>query len=709
MILGIFCFIGCLFTFLISLCLRVMASGVRITNRAMETGRNQLEQENKGRDAMNFTANSLRGLAKFFSHISRGLFALGGIGTLIMSAFFIIIVVVATVAGVLMNQNLYDAVQNNQSNTVNDCSASPSVGGYWEEIDFCFEEGVTRKVWGNANAVTDTSSAQYQLQHSPEYYTDDYGFGRIKDKDLGVDFFTIAWSKALFTEVGEKYRMTLKDDSGKEKVVYVIMVDERQAVHSQPDSKNKSAICYPSSAPAIAEFYLDKSKTLANHPEEGEQGGFINMGDVNCIKATSGEHDLRGWCVKIEHFLGMTGTEHKSQDEYDTDSKVIKPKYADGNSANGDVCVKENESVAIDGRILWVGDSRTVGLADATRANQQWDDTKDITNDALAKSSMGYDYFINTSIPEIKKQMKSGDTIVINYGVNGLGSSEDQVRKNADQYAEKINELAGEHKEQKWVYLSILPVDDDKAKYVKNNLIEVFNGEIQKKLDGNVTFVDCYTKIKNSEYLKQEVDSEGLHFSHPVDGKYHCYGMMYDAVRTGGKATVEASGVRINLDTRYYNQASDGIYGSAEGIAKLPDSISEPFVIRTKTYALGRAWQINNPNGLCPLPQGYSDYLAQGQKPKWQDGKEVKGLFTTRADVPIEHAIISYTDSKGKIKEAFIEDYSKDTDNIKISEVTGHNDKYGGFRVRNYKNLKMFLLERDAKLNALFQPIGDGH
>lgn len=185
--------------------------------------------------------------------------------------------------------------------------------------------------------------------------------------------------------------------------------------------------------------------------------------------------------------------------------------------------------------------------------------------------------------------------------------------------------------------------------------------------------------------------------------------MMYDAVRTGGKATVEASGVRINLDTRYYNQASDGIYGSAEGIAKLPDSISEPFVIRTKTYALGRAWQINNPNGLCPLPQGYSDYLAQGQKPKWQDGKEVKGLFTTRADVPIEHAIISYTDSKGKIKEAFIEDYSKDTDNIKISEVTGHNDKYGGFRVRNYKNLKMFLLERDAKLNALFQPIGDGH
>lgn len=87
----------------------------------------------------------------------------------------------------------------------------------------------------------------------------------------------------------------------------------------------------------------------------------------------------------------------------------------------------------------------------------------------------------------------------------------------------------------------------------------------------------------------------------------------------------------------------------------------------------------------------------------------VKGLFTTRADIPIDHSIISYTTASGVVKEAFLEYLDPKTGFVQISEVSGKNEKYAGYSAPYYESVEQFIKKRNATFNCMFQPIGDGH
>ena len=724
MLLGIVSFIIFILLMGISFCLRLLASGLTITNKALDTTRDENEQQNFGRDAIGFSATLLRRTARFFSAIAKLFLGVGSFGTIVVGVLVMVLIISVATYSVVLKDDLQNAIQNRQEDTVDDC-APEAVGGYWEELDFCFEASARAKVYTDVCAITAKSSDQYKLIYeNPDFYIDEYGFSRLKDKDLGVDFYCIAWSKSLFTQVGDKFRVQLEDENGS-RTVYVAMIDQRADGDSRPDGKGKSSRCYPINGDAIMEFYIDCDTAYKNHPELGQGGTYKPPGGTAKYPSTThkyylgggldkivldkSDHDFRGHATKIEHYLGKTGTEYKSVTEFDTDAKVSKEKYADGKTSGkrNSACEKKNDTVSTNGRVIWVGDSRTVHLSVYTKANKQWGASKDITNEQLAKSAMGITYFEQTSIPALKDVVQDGDTIAINYGVNDLGRGVD-VAKISQSYADLINKVAEDYPKAQVVYISVNPVTEA-SRYVDDSTVEEFNKVIKTKLSNKIKFIDTYTKMKESEWLKKEIDVEGVHYSTSADNYYHCYGMIYDSVRNGGKTTMTTNGISINIDTRYYSKANDGIYGTEKGLKEFPMSVSQPFQLASDSFAMGRAWQVNNPNGVCPLPQGYSDALAQGTQPKWSSGELVKGLFTKRADIPVEHSIISYTTSNGVVKEAFLEYVDQKTGFVQISEVSGKNEKYAGYSANYYESVERYIKEKQATFNCMFQPIGDGH
>lgn len=694
------------FLWAISICLRITASGIKTANRALDGYRDELEQESTSRDVMNYSYYMLRKLSKFFKWLALSSGLVSTIGGVIIGLVIMVVLISGIMVAIDLQGSLDDAISNNQDNGSDKCEEG-GAGGYWEELEVCFDADATHKVYTNMNMVTAPDSEQYKMIHSEDFYVDDAGFGRLKDKELGIDFYAIAWSATYNGGIGEKYRMTLRNDKGDEHYVYVVMVDLRQCQHSRPDSNGKTKYCYPQGSNACAEFYIDYDKMKASNAE-----GFNAVqqsGDVSSWPATDTEHDLKGGCVKIEHYLGIDGNGTSNPDltistdagKIHPEAKVVKEKYKDGDSNS---CKKEKNTVAINGRVLWVGDSRTVGLEQACSGSGQWDNEKDITNASMSKVGAGYSYYIQTSIPEVKKLAKSDDTIVVNYGVNDLGGGEDYVRSMARKYATMTNELAKVVNGAKVIYMSVNPVDDSRSQYVKMDSVKIFNEEIQKHLSG-VTYVDTCSGLLKSDFLTSEYDGEGLHYGPKT------YGYIYDSIRNGNGKTVVNNGVEINFNTRYYAKGDDGIYGTAKGISKLPESISMPFKINSDGYAMGRAWQVNNPNGICPLPSNYSGYLAEGKKPKWATGEEASGLFSKRADIPIEHGIISYTTGNGSgiVREAFIEYVDSSNGYVEISWVSGETEKYAGHKVRVYSGVDQFLKEQKGELNSIFQPIGDGH
>ena len=158
---------------------------------------------------------------------------------------------------------------------------------------------------------------------------------------------------------------------------------------------------------------------------------------------------------------------------------------------------------------IWVGDSRTVGMQGViTSGNNEW----------VAKSSMGYDWFVSEAIPTVNKKLEEDDVIVFNLGVNDLG--------NVDKYKSKLNELAtGDwSKAGRIIVMSVNPVDEAKEAQngysVKNSTIEEFNKKIRNGLDAKIEFKDTYNQIKGSLGT-----TDGVHYDEAT------YKKLYDMIR----------------------------------------------------------------------------------------------------------------------------------------------------------------------------------
>lgn len=161
------------------------------------------------------------------------------------------------------------------------------------------------------------------------------------------------------------------------------------------------------------------------------------------------------------------------------------------------------------GPYIWVGDSRTEGMKSAISGNDD--------NSWVAQSSEGYDWFTDTAITEVTKQLTEDDTIVFNFGVNDL--------YNIDKYVEKLNELVdGDWSiAKKIIVMSVNPVIDGKND-ASNAEIEEFNKKMKDGLSPGIKFIDTYSKLKDS-LVEEDYDDEGLHYTNEI------YQQIYDMIR----------------------------------------------------------------------------------------------------------------------------------------------------------------------------------
>lgn len=165
---------------------------------------------------------------------------------------------------------------------------------------------------------------------------------------------------------------------------------------------------------------------------------------------------------------------------------------------------KSNKS---SGRIVWLGDSRTVGMKSAvSEGDNEW----------IAKVSMGYDWFVNDAVKEAKSKISKGDTVVFAFGVNDLG--------NIDKYISKLNELAkADWKEANVIAMSVNPTDPNKYKGgATNQAIEDFNKKLKSGIDSKIKYVDTYSQIKDKV---KDHSSDGLHYDNSL------YKEIYDLIR----------------------------------------------------------------------------------------------------------------------------------------------------------------------------------
>ena len=151
-----------------------------------------------------------------------------------------------------------------------------------------------------------------------------------------------------------------------------------------------------------------------------------------------------------------------------------------------------------DASYVFIGDSRTVGMAQYVNTNQHiWS----------AKVGAGLSWMKSEGVPAVENKIESGSNVVILMGVNDCGNT-----SNEKKYATYINEKA-----KTWVakganvyYVSVNPITRDSVANgsITNAKIEAWNTAIQSDLSDDVTYIDTYNKLKG-----ELVATDGLHYT----------------------------------------------------------------------------------------------------------------------------------------------------------------------------------------------------
>ena len=218
------------------------------------------------------------------------------------------------------------------------------------------------------------------------------------------------------------------------------------------------------------------------------------------------------------------------------------------NQFRGQSADVDSASIGISGRIIWVGDSRTVGMHNSiAEGKNKW----------ICSVGKGYNWFVNTAINTVNKSLKDTDTIVVNLGVNDIG--------NYEKYTNKLNALIDSDwkKAKSVVVMSVNPVDEAKCAgnyAIKNNQIEKFNAYLKKNLRRKIVYVDTYTSL-----LGNIQTDDGLHYSAST------YKSIYDKIRDtntrsstdsvceseGSGGILTAEGVMVDFNSKYYTYSAD--------------------------------------------------------------------------------------------------------------------------------------------------------
>lgn len=182
------------------------------------------------------------------------------------------------------------------------------------------------------------------------------------------------------------------------------------------------------------------------------------------------------------------------------------------------------------GTIIFIGDSRTVGMQQAVG---------DDGNIWSCLIGAGYSWFESTGVPAVDSQVGSDTAVVILMGVNDMLAPETY-----SSYASYINSKAEE-----WVgkgaevyYVSVNPVIDSGYSNpwgtITNESIEQWNANMVSSLSSSVGYIDTYTQIRSSF-----TTIDGIHYEPST------YTAIYDIIKNAVSNGVTSTGSANNGST----------------------------------------------------------------------------------------------------------------------------------------------------------------
>lgn len=190
-----------------------------------------------------------------------------------------------------------------------------------------------------------------------------------------------------------------------------------------------------------------------------------------------------------------------------------KPISALKNGFNGDVITIEEPDIYVniseDGStshsFIFVGDSRTVGMEYAVKANQSADPCR-----FIAKEGEGYDWFKNTGSLSLAAALEERPDakVILNLGVNDLTS--------IDAYISYYKQLFTDYPDARFYVMSVNPVTDE-CQVVSNQVIDEFNQKMK------AAFPDQYLDVYNYLLTGDFSTVDGLHYTDSTYLSIHYY------------------------------------------------------------------------------------------------------------------------------------------------------------------------------------------
>ena len=213
------------------------------------------------------------------------------------------------------------------------------------------------------------------------------------------------------------------------------------------------------------------------------------------------------------------------------------------------------------GGIIFVGDSRTVGLKQAIGENNK--------AKFIGKVGEGYSWLSNVAWTSVKTMARSNSdfSIVFNFGVNDLD--------NIDKYIEFYNSVVKPEFGDRVYFMSVNPTKDPYKGAANNSAIEKFNTKY-KAFAGN-KYIDTYTYLNNKGFQSPD----GLHYD--TQTYKDIYNFTVDAINGTGNSLASST----NL-----GGAANGISGtstttrSTKSIKTIGDLISAIGSILAGTWGL---------------------------------------------------------------------------------------------------------------------------
>lgn len=238
---------------------------------------------------------------------------------------------------------------------------------------------------------------------------------------------------------------------------------------------------------------------------------------INVIMGLVGESTEFSKCWNTADESRKVENSEYNKDGEDGRVPIIDNKgYEKGNEEDNKKEDNKNDNNTKSDKVVFVGDSRTVGMYATKSGNWSGDYSKSGANELdkdvyIGETSKGLDWLKSTGMPAAEKYMSNGTAIVILMGVNDTSNSDGYI----SYLKSNVSNWTG--KGAKIYYAAVGPCDGGKKDL--NTKIQNFNSKLESNLPSGITWIDIYSYL-NSNGFKT---TDGVHYDGDTYNKIYNY------------------------------------------------------------------------------------------------------------------------------------------------------------------------------------------